>query len=151
MKKSLALGVGAALLFAGVVALAQGAKAPASGVKAAAAQSMPTTGQMDEHMKRMQALHDKMMSAATPEERQQASEEARKAMQEGMATMQPMMRGGGVIDGGMMGQKDKPADSKVQIQMMAKRMDMMQMMIQTMLDQQGMTVPPKGSDMTPKK
>jgi hypothetical protein len=36
---------------------------------------------MDEHMKKMQALHDRMMSAATPEERQSAMQEARKEMQ----------------------------------------------------------------------
>ncbi len=127
--------------------MAQDAKGPASGAKAAATQSMPMMGPMDEHMKKMQALHDKMMSSATPEERQNAMEEARKEMREGMAMMKPMMQGGEMMGGGMMGQKDKSADSKDQMQMMGKRMDMMQMM----MDQQTVTMPLKGSGMAPKK
>ena len=102
-------------------------------------------GVMDEHMKQMQALHDKMMNAKTPEERQAVMEEQRKAMQAGMGTMH-QMRGGGMMGGmggGMMGQKGKPADMPTQMQMMQKRMDMMQMMMQTMMDQQGMTGTPK--------
>ena len=35
--------------------------------------------------------------------------------------------------------------------MMGKRMDMMQMMMQTMMDQQGMMGGPKGSGAAPKK
>lgn len=57
--------------------------------------------QMGERMKKMQALHDKMMGAATPEERQQTTEEAGKKMQEGMAMKTPMMQGGEMMGGGM--------------------------------------------------
>ncbi len=101
--------------------------------------------QMDEHMKRMQALHDKMTSAATPEERQKVMDEQRQEMQECMTMMKPMMQGGAMMGGmgaGMMGQKGQPADVNAQMQMMQKRMDMMQMMMQTMMDQQGMMAGP---------
>ena len=71
-------------------------------------------GQMDEHMKKMQALHERMMSATTPEERQKVMDEQRKEMQGSMAMMNQMMQGGAMTGGmgpGMMGQKGKPADA----------------------------------------
>ena len=150
MKKSTVFAIAMAVLFSGAVALAQTTGPAAPAAKAATAQSMPSMAQMDEHMKKMQMLHDKMMSATTPEDRQKAMDEARKEMQDGMATMEPMMQGGGMMGGGMMGQKGKSADTNGQMQMMGKRMDMMQMMIQMMLDQQGMMAP-KPSDAAPKK
>jgi hypothetical protein len=145
MKRLLAVGFAAAMLFTAVIALAQDTKTPTPGGKAAAAPSMPMMAQMDEHMKKMQALHDRMMGAATPEERQKAMDEARKEMQESMATMKPMMQGGG-----MMGEKGKHGDAQAQMQMMGKRMDMMQMMMQMMMDQQVMA-PLKPGDIAPKK
>jgi formylmethanofuran dehydrogenase subunit B len=151
MKRVLALGLSAAMLFAGAVALAQDAKTPGASGKSAAAPSMPMMGQMDEHMKKMQALHDRMMGAATPEERQKVMDEARKEMQESMATMKPMMHGGGMMGGGMMGEKGKAGDAQAQMQMMGKRMDMMQMMMQMMMDQQGMMGGAKSGDVAPKK
>jgi hypothetical protein len=150
MKKSTVFAIAIAALFSGTVALAQSTNPATPSGKAAMAQSMPSMVQMDEHMKKMQALHDKMMSAATPEERQKAMDEARKEMQDGMATMKPMMQGGGMMSGGMMTQKGKPSDTATQMQMMGKRMDMMQMMMQMMMDQQGMMAPPK-SPVTPQK
>jgi hypothetical protein len=161
MNRLLAIGLGTAMLFVGIVTLAQDAKAPGASGKAAATPSMPMMTQMDEHMKKMQALHNKMMSAATPEERQKAMEEARKEMQDSMATMKPMMQGGGAMGGdmmgggmmgsGMMGEKGKSGNAQAQMQMMGKRMDMMQMMMQMMMDQQGMITPPKPGDAAPKK
>ena len=144
MKKSLALAVGTVVLLAAGMPLAQNAKAGASNPNAAAMQSGSSMnmgsqmGQMDDRMTKMQALHDKMTSATTPEERQTVMDEQRKEMQGGMAMMSPMMQGGA-----MMGQKGKPADANTQMQMMQKRMDMMQMMMQTMMDQQGMMAGPK--------
>jgi hypothetical protein len=134
-----------------MIALAQDAKAPAPGGKAAATSSVSTMGQMDEHLKKMQALHEKMMSAWSPDERQKAMEEARKEMQDSMATMQPMMQGGGMMGGGMTGGNAKAGDAQAQMQMMGKRMDMMQMMMQMMMDQQGMTGAPKAPEPAPKK
>lgn len=157
MKRLLAFGLGVAMLFAGAVAFTQDAKAPGASDKAAATpSSIPTAEQLDLHIKRMQAMHDKMLSAATPEERQKAMDEARKEMQAGMMMMQPMMQGGGMMGGGMMGggmtaQKGKSTDTRAQMQMMGKRMDMMQMMMQMMMDQQGMAGPPKAPESAPKK
>jgi hypothetical protein len=159
MKASLAIAVGAvALSFAGMP-LAQDAKAPASHPHATATQSGPSTntshqmGQMDEHMTTMQALHDRMMGASTPEERQKVMDEQRIEMQACMGMMRQMqadaMTGG--MGPGMMVQKGKPADAGAQMQMMQKRMDMMQMMMQTMMDRQEMMTAPKSPDIAPRK
>ncbi len=147
MKKSLAIAVGTVVLLAAGMPLAQDMKAPASNPNATqpgSSMNMASQmGQMDEHMKRMQALHDRMTSAATPEERQRVVDEQRQEMQAGMGMMNQMMQGGGMMGGmggmggGMMGQNGKPADATSQMQMMQKRMDMMQMMMQTMMDQMG--------------
>ena len=134
--------------------LAQDAKVPAPIPTAMAPQSgAPMSmsnpmGQMDEHMKKMQALHERMASATTPEERQKVMDEQRAEMQAGMGMMNQMQGGGmmGGMGGGMMAQKGKPADQKAQMQMMEKRMDMMQMMMQTMMDQQTMMAGPKKLD-----
>jgi len=160
MKKSLAMAVGTVALLAAGMPFAQDAKAPASKPNATAMQSGSSItmggqmGQMDEHMQKMKALHEKMTSAATPEERQKVMDEQRQEMQAGMSMMNQMMQGGGMMGsagGGMMGQKGKPADAGAQMQMMQKRMDMMQMMMQGMMDQQGMMGGAKSPDSAPKK
>jgi hypothetical protein len=51
----------------------------------------------------------------------------------------------------MMAQKGMPADANPQMQMMQKRMDMMEMMMQTMMDRQGMMSGTKIADAAPKK
>ncbi len=160
MKKSVAIAIGTTLVLAAGMPLAQDAKAPASNPNATAAQSHSSMnmgsqmGQMDERMKTMQALHDRMMSATTPEERQKVMDEQRKEMQGGMVMMNQTTQGG-AMPGGMgastMGQKGKPADANAQMQMMQKRMDMMQMMMQTMVDQQAMMAGPRSIDAVPKK
>ena len=105
------------------------------------ASSKSGIAQMDEQRKKMQALHERMASATTPEERQKLMEEHRKAMQEGMGMMNQMMHGGGMM-GSMGGRsaapKGKAQDPSSQLQMLQMRMDMMQMMMQMMMDQQGM-------------
>ncbi len=160
MKKSLAMAVGTVALLAAGMPFAQDAKAPASKPNATAMQSGSSMnmggqmGQMDEHMQKMKALHEKMTSATTPEERQKVMDEQRQEMQAGMSMMNQMMQGGGMMGsagGGMMGQKGMPADANAQIPMMQKRMDMMQMMMQTMMDQQGMMAGSKALDAAPKK
>lgn len=150
MKMPIALVVGAALLSFTVFAQAQDARPAASPGKSGTAPSMSMMMQMDEHMKKMQALHDKVTSAATPEEREKAMQAARKEMQDGMATMKPMMQGGGMM-GGAMGGRTQSGDTQQQMQMMDKRMDMMQMMMQLMMQQQGMTAAPKASSPAPTK
>ena len=160
MKKTFAIAVGTSVLLAAGMPFAQTTSAPGStptpnAMQSGSAMSMGgQMGQMDEHIKKMQALHDKMASANSPEERQKLMEDQRKEMQRGMAMMTPMMQGGGMMGGmgsGTMGQKGKPADATLQMQMMQKRMDMMQMMMQTMMDQQGMMVGPKVADAAPRK
>ena len=157
MKRSVAIAIGTALLFASGAPFAQDAKAPASSPSATATQPRSSTnmgspmGQMDEHMKTMQALHNRMMSATTPEERQKVMDEQRKEMQGSMSMMNQMMQGGTMMGTGAMGQKGKPADAGAQMQMMQKRMDMMQMMMQTMMDQQGMMSGTRSMDAAPTK
>ena len=148
MKKSLAIAVGTVVLLAAGMPLAQdqstGVEPTATALQSGSAMSMGgQMGQMDEHMKKMKALHEKMASATTPEERQKVMDKQRKEMQGCMAMMNQMKQGGGMMGGmggGMMGQKGKPADANAQMQMMQKRMDMMEMMMQTMMDRQGMMV-----------
>jgi len=97
--------------------------------------------QMDEHMQMMKTLHEKLMSATTPEARQILMDRQREEMQGCMATMNQMKQGGktmGNMGGGMMEQKGASADATPQMRMMQKRMDMMEMMMQTMMDRQGM-------------
>jgi hypothetical protein len=112
--------------------------------------SMPA---MDERMKAMQAMHQKMMNASTPAERQAMMAEHMKAMQGGMAMMKEMhaMHGapGGSGAGGMsmmgapggaapmagMGDgKGMAGDMAKHHQMMTEHMAMMQMMMDMMAD-----------------
>ena len=166
MKHSLAIAIGTAALLAAGMPLAQTMKAPTAAPNAAAMPSGSSTkmdapmgqmdhmAQMDEHMKKMQALHERIASAATPEERQKVMDEQRQEMQDCMVVMKPMMQGGGMMGGmggAMAGQKAKRADMPAHMQMMQKRMDMMQMMMQTMIDQQVMMAGAKVADAAPRK
>lgn len=89
-------------------------------------------GAMDQHMKAMQAMHDKMAAAKTPEERQALMAEHMKLMQEGMSMMKQM--GGASSMSGMSSDKTKKAGMPSSQQMMEKRMDMMESMMQMMMD-----------------
>ncbi len=102
--------------------------APAMPMGSAQANSMATPDQMarmDAQMKTMQGMHEKMMSAKTPQERSQLMAEHMKTMQDGMAMMDGMS-GAGM--GGMTGEMG------AHHQMMAKRMEMMQTMMKMMMD-----------------
>jgi hypothetical protein len=160
MRKSLAIAMGTLFLLTAGTPFAQTAKGPVSKPNVTAAQSgsMMTIGaqmgQMDEHMAKMQTLHDKMASAATPEERQGVMQDQRQEMQRGMTMMHDMHQGDSPMGGagmGNSGQTGKPVDPKVRMQMMEKRIDMMQMMMQSMQDQQGTMAGPKGSPATSNK
>ena len=76
-------------------------------------------------MKAMREMHDKMMAAKTPEERNALMAERMKTMQDGMAMMKDMS------SGGMAGMK---GDGSARHQMMEKRMEMMEAMMQMMMD-----------------
>ncbi len=85
---------------------------------------------MDAQMKTMQAMHEKMKNAKTPQERRQLMTDHMKTMQDGMAMMDDMK--------GMQGMTgDMPANNM----MMAKRMEMMQMMMQMMMDRESADMP----------
>lgn len=97
---------------------------------------MAGMAKMDEHMKSMQAMHEKMMAAKTPEERQALMDEHMKLMQDGMGMMQQMGAGmqGMQGMGGMQGGKGMSSNMAERHQMMEKRMEMMQSMMQMMMD-----------------
>ena len=93
-----------------------------------------------EQMKAMQAMHDKMLAAKTPEERNALMAEQMKLMQDGMAMMGgmgpgPMHGMGGMGMGGGSGMA--PMDMATRQQVMEKRMEMMQSMMQMMMDRMG--------------
>ena len=80
-------------------------------------------------MKTMQGMHEKMMNAKSPEERNKLMAEHRKAMQDGMGMM------GGMAPGGMQDKGPMTGDMATRQKMMEKRMEMMQTMMQMMMDQ----------------
>jgi hypothetical protein len=96
---------------------------------AAAAPAAPTPGQMDSMMRSMQEMHDKMMAAKTPEERARLMQDHMKVMQDGMGMM-GRMRGGKGGMGGMGGGMSMGPET------MGRRMDMMEMMMQMMMDRE---------------
>ena len=79
----------------------------------------------DQQMKTMQEMHQKMMTARTPAERAALMKDHMKAMQDGMAMM-----------GRMKGDKGGMSPEA-----MAKRMDMMEMMMQMMMDREAARAP----------
>ena len=113
-----------------------------------------STAAMEPRMKAMQEMHQKMVKASTPAERQALMADHMKAMQGGMAMMKEMhaMHAGSGAGGmGMMGShgsaapmagmgdgngsgKGMPADMTRRHQMMTDHMAMMQMMMDMMAD-----------------
>jgi hypothetical protein len=100
------------------------AAGPASGSSA--------PGHMDAMMKSMQEMHDKLQAAKTPEERAALMNEHMKLMHDGMAMMGRMRGGkGGMGMGGM----------PISPEAMGRRMDMMEMMMQMMVDREALKQP----------
>jgi hypothetical protein len=91
---------------------------------------VPSADLHEQRMKAMQEMHQKMAAAKTPEERAALMKDHMKAMQDGMAMMGPMR--GGMMHGGK-----GPMDAET----MRRRMDMMEMMMQMMMDREGMRAP----------
>ena len=100
--------------------------ASAAGSKSMPGKTTPEMARMANHMKAMQEMHDKMMAAKTPEERNALMGEHMKTMQEGMGMMKGM--------GGMAGPKSPPTSMTERQTMMEQRMDMMQTMMEMMVD-----------------
>jgi hypothetical protein len=105
---------------------------------AAAAAPMPA---MQDRMRAMREMHDKMAQAKTPEERQALMADHMKAMQGGMQMMSGM--GGMGSATCMRGPQGQPADMGKCQQLMEQRMDMMQMMMEMMMQRMPAT-PPAG-------
>ena len=91
-----------------------------------------------DQMKAMRDMHDKMLAAKTPEERNALMAGQMKLMQNGMSMMGGM---GGMGAGAMMG--GKPGDMAAREGMMEQRMDVMQSMMQMMMDRTQSVPAPK--------
>ena len=155
MKSSLAAALGSAVLLAAGMSVGHAATPPATNGGAAAARPSPAVDmplQMEGHMKTMQALHDRMPSAATPEERRKLAQDQQVEIQACLAMMNPGVAGGGMgaQGGAMAGEHGKPAAGDAPMPMMHLRMDMMQMMMQTMVDQRELQAGSQGLPVTPK-
>ena len=100
--------------------------APSSYAASAAGMPMGGSGapmaRMDEQMKTMQSMHDKMMQPVTPEQRSALMAEHMKVMQDSMAMMGGMMGKGGM---GGMGATEGGMSMEMDRQMMEKHMQMM--------------------------
>lgn len=99
--------------------------APAATNKQGPARKGPSMASMDAQTKAMRDMHDKMMTARTPEERSALMAEHMKTMQDGMTMMNGMPAGG---------MKSMKGDMSMQHQMMEKRMEMMSASMQMMMD-----------------
>lgn len=117
------------LALAGPMAWAEDVHHPEAGAAAVTAPKAATPGtaakevmnNMDQHTKAMHEMHEKMMNAKTPEERSALMADHRKTMQGAMAMME-----------GMKG--DMPWDMSTRQQMLEKRMEMMEALMQMMMD-----------------
>lgn len=96
---------------------------------------------MDGQIKAMREIHDKMMNAKTPEERNALMAEHMKTMQEGMSMMNMMGKAGSGSMGATQGGKPMPGNMNQRHQMMEKRMEMMQSMMQMMMDRESVGMP----------
>ncbi|MES2226807.1 MAG: hypothetical protein V4540_03440 [Pseudomonadota bacterium] len=91
----------------------------------------------DEQMKMMREMHQKMAAAKTSEERAALMKDHMKTMHDGMGMM-------GQMRGGMMGgtgMESGKGEMRMDPEMMKRRMDMMEMMMQMMMDREGMKPP----------
>ncbi len=138
---------------------ATNAAPPSAGMAPMAMGAAGMTAAPDPRMKAMQEMHQKMMSASTPAERQALMADHMQAMQGGMTMMKEMHAlhsAGGMGGMGMMGSpggaapmagmdhgKGMPADLAKRHQMMADHMAMMQMMVDMMADRMPRAAPGK--------
>ncbi len=138
MKNALAIGTIVLLLTGGLyAATAAGADEHAAHYPAGPASSASAPADFDRQMRTMNELHQKMLAAKTPDERESLMKEHMKAMQDGMGMM-------GQMHGGMMGGKEMEARKDampMSPEMMKRRMDMMEMMMQLMVDRESMVAP----------
>ena len=132
----LSLALAICLLSAAALPGARAAEPPAHDhTHATAPVAAPDSSASSDMMQRMQGMHEKMMTAKTPAERQALMADHMKTMQQGMQMMQQMGS-----------QSGKGAISSKKTQM---RMDMMTMMMQMMMDQQSMSSMPMAAPSAP--
>lgn len=118
--------ISVAVVLGATSVLAACTTAPAMPMSAAATQRMATPDPMagmDAQMKTMRDMHEKMMAAKTPEERNAMMAAHMKSMKDGMAMMK-----------GMSGMSGMSSDMGSRHQTMEKRMEMMQSMMEMMMD-----------------
>ncbi|WP_138517146.1 hypothetical protein [Rhodoferax bucti] len=116
-------------------------KAPASKSSSKPSEALVA---MDVKIKAMREMHEKMMTAKTPEERKALMVDHMKTMQDSMSMMEKMDSMGGMsMMGDMKGMSSKGADGKqggmsmdmvTHHEAMQKRMEMMTTMMQMMMD-----------------
>lgn len=99
--------------------------APAPTSKQPPARKGPSMATMDAQTQAMRGMHEKMMAARTPEERNALMAEHMKTMQDGMTMMNGMPAEG---------MKSRQGDMSMHHQMMEKRMEMMSAAMQMMMD-----------------
>ena len=146
MNKLAMTAIAASLAFAAPV-FADDAHHPEKAQEAKAAPAKPeqTVKKMQDNVKKMQGQLDRIAKAKSDDERQKAMAEHMRTMQENMQMARgmqagmmscPMMEGGmmgkggmGMMGGGMMG--GPQAGGAERMQQMERRMDMMQMMMQS--------------------
>lgn len=156
MNPWLGVAFGTAFLLIAAPASAEVAGAPAHPTKAAAqsAAHAKAMAEMDHQLQRMLTLHDRMMNAATMEERQRLMAEHRKVMQEGMGLMTRILqsgqmtagaRNGGAFSGGT------PVDPETSVQLLLRGIEILQTMQLMMMDQLGIARSPMGNDPAPAK
>jgi hypothetical protein len=109
-----------------------------STTSAPTSRTAPSPDAFDRQMKAMEEMHQKIRAAKTPAERSALMDEHRKLMQSGMTMMQQMRAGmhGMGPKGGMAPGKGMPTDSATRNQLMEKRMEMMEHMMQMMVDRE---------------
>ena len=89
---------------------------------------------LDTQTKAMQAMHEKMMAAKTPDERNSLMAEHMKSMQDGMKMMEGMASPGMKGMSGMSAMSGMSSEMGAHHAMMEKRMAMMQTMMRMMMD-----------------
>jgi hypothetical protein len=119
-----------------VAALATACAAPGPGDPHAGHAMAAAPAGMEQRMATMRDMHEKMLNAKTPEERQALMADHMKAMKEGMGMMREMsgMRGMGGMGEGKEMPKEMSKDMPMHQRSMSERMDMMQMMMEMMMD-----------------
>jgi len=137
MKTSLLIFAIVASALAAPIASAQDRSAPAKPTMNMDKDQDKQMVPMQENMTKMQQQMDKIAATTDPKDRQKLMQEHMQTMQETMKAMRsmggPTMKGGGMAMGDKKGGAMSGGDVKTRQEGMEKRMDMMQMMMEQMM------------------